>query len=65
MGPSERPPTGALTAAAVLLSHARLDHVKDELERDGCPILRYHLEPAHRAEPRREVAALKLHLGRS
>ncbi|HEX7488623.1 MAG TPA: hypothetical protein VF341_06945 [Anaeromyxobacteraceae bacterium] len=60
MGPSEHPPTGALTAADVLLTHGHLDHVKDVLERDGCPILLYHLEPASCADLRREVAALKL-----
>ena len=31
-----------------------------KLERDGCPILLYHLKPAFRAELRRELAALKL-----
>lgn len=31
-----------------------------KLDRDGCPILLYHLKPAYRAELRRELATLKL-----
>jgi ribonuclease BN (tRNA processing enzyme) len=32
----------------------------DKLDRDGCPVLLYHLKPAHAAELRRELAALAL-----
>jgi ribonuclease BN (tRNA processing enzyme) len=32
----------------------------EKLDRDGCPVLLYHLKPAHAAELRRELAALAL-----
>jgi cAMP phosphodiesterase len=42
------------------LTPATLARELRKLERDGCPILLYHLKPAYLAELRRELAALKL-----
>jgi cAMP phosphodiesterase len=53
----------AMQALADLSGHLTPNTLARELEkldRDGCPVLLYHLKPTHAAQLRREVAALAL-----